>query len=397
PYDVLTQADKDALLSRDGRNIVAVDLPHCPPSDVGPDSAYEQAAETLTQWRSSGVLVREQRDSLYAYQQSFTWAGRTHRRRSIIAAVRLEPFGSGVWPHEKTFAGPKADRLKLRQAARTQLSPILGFCDAGAASELLFDPLADRPDAAGDVDGVTSSLWTVSDPAVIGQVQTALAGVDLFIADGHHRYTTALNYRDALGEIAPDHPANFIMFVLVAADDPGLIVLPTHRVISGLQGFDPARFVAAAGAVADFQPVDLAGEDVTDADAFLKRFGPHAMAFAAGADAWVARVTDLTAMERLAPTESPAWRGLDVAILHRLLLDEYLADCRCDRTTTEYTADGPAALEAARTGRADLVALLQGAPLSAVREIALAGGVMPHKSTYFYPKAATGMVLYPLE
>jgi len=397
PYDVLTQADKSALLTREARNIVAVDLPHCPPAGVGPDSAYAAAAATLRAWRADGVMARDAAPCLYAYQQAYAWAGKTYRRRTLIAAVKLEAFGEGVWPHERTFAGTRADRMKLNLATGMQLSPVFGFYeDSDAVAEAVF-AAAGAPDAAGTLDGVDSCLWAVSDPDAIAAVQAALAGRDLFIADGHHRYTSALDYRDRLGPLPPDHPANFVMFVLAAMSDPGLIVLPAHRVLRGLRDFDLDRFVASAHRVMEFTRVRLGGDDVADAGGFLRRRGRHAMAFAAGQDAYVGRLKDLAVMDRVAGDRPEAWRELDVAILHRLLIDDYLADNKTNEMFIEYLADGRAALSAVKSGQADLAVFLQATPLDAVRDIALAGDVMPHKSTYFYPKPATGMVLYPLE
>ncbi len=397
PYDVLSAADKHALLGRDARNIVGVDLPHCPPPDAGPDSVYADAARQLAALQADGAVIRDDDDYLYAYEQAYSRAGRDCRRRTLIAAVGLREFGDGIWPHERTFPGPKVDRMKLNQATRTQLSPIFGFYTGDDPVADMFDSLDRAPDAEGILGGVTSRLWAVSDPKAIQAVQAALAARDLFIADGHHRYTTALNYRDALGEIAPDHPANYAMFVLAAASDPHLVVLPAHRIISGLADFDLDDLVARAGEDLDFKPVELGDADVADAGAFLAGRGPHAMALAVGDRAVVATLKRPAVMDELAGDHCPAWRRLDVAVLHRLLIERHLASNWTDASSIRYLAAGPAALSAVRTGDADLTVFLQGTPLSAVETIALAGEVMPHKSTYFYPKPATGMVLYPLE
>jgi len=397
PYDVLSAADKAALLARDERNIVAVDLPHCPIDEAGPDGAYDEAAATLAAWRRAAVLAQDPRPSLYAYQQSFTWAGRSYCRRTLVAAVRLAEFGQGVWPHERTFAGPPADRFKLNEKTGMQLSAVFGFYeDHAGVSERLF-AAADRPaDAAANLNGVAEKLWVVSDGDVIEAVRAELAGRDLFIADGHHRYTTGLRYRDSLGPIDPDHPANFILFALAAMNDPGLIILPPHRVLTGLRDFDLKRFMARTREVMDYQPIRLAAADVADADALLRRHGRHTMAFAAGDSAVLGRLKDASVMDRVAAEQVPAWRELDVSVLHCLLIDQFLAGEKTERTHIDYVAAGPAALAAATTGRADLVVFLQATRLDAIRQISLAGTVMPHKSTYFYPKIASGIVLYPL-
>jgi uncharacterized protein (DUF1015 family) len=398
PYDVLTAADKDRLLEGDARNIVAVDLPHVPPKEAGPPEAYAAAAERLARWQREGVLVREESPALYAYEQTFELGGVRRTRRAMIAAVRLTALGEDVLPHEHTFAGPKADRLRLSEHARTQLSPIFGIFDepAGRAAPALWSAAADPPDLTAEIDGRVERLWAVTDPEVIRTVTDALTDVQVFIADGHHRYTTALVYRDGLGDLPPDHPANFVMFVLTAADDPGLAIWPTHRLIAGLRGFDLAAFRKAGDDVFDFRDVEIAPEQAVDADAFLRPFGEHAIGLLSGDRACVATPQDLSVMAEVAPDQIDAWRQLDVSILHALLIDRCLAPWTTPETAVTYTADGPEAVAAAREGRADLACLLRATPMRAVEEIALAGAFMPHKSTYFYPKVATGMVMYPL-
>ena len=401
PFDVLSPADKASLLARDGRNIVAVDLPHVPARDAGPGEAYRSAAELLERWKSLDVLRQDPMPALYAYEQTYRWGGRTHRRRAIICAVRATELGGDVIPHEQTFAGPKADRLMLTRQTRTQLSPVFGFFDdpTGAAAEALWSGAPAEPDLRGELRGVGEKLWVITAADVIEEIASALRDLPVFIADGHHRYATALSYRGGLGDLPGDHPANFVIFVLAAMDDPGLIILPAHRVISGLKGFEMGRLMSATRKVMRYRKVGMRADDVDDADAYLRRFGPHAMALVAGDPpaTYVATPTDLSVMDQLAADQSRPWRELDVSILHRLLIERHLDDLATGEMFIDYVADGRAALTAARTGRADLVVFLQATPLEAVKQIAADGGFMPHKSTYFFPKPATGMVLHPLE
>lgn len=397
PYDILSAADKAALQKQDAHNIVTVDLPHVPPSEVGADSEYQASATTLQAWMADGTLRRDERPSFYAYEQVYSWAGRSFRRRTLIAGVRVTEFGKGVWPHEKTFAGPKADRLKLTQTTRVQLSPIFGFYEDRAGLGGLLDGVCKRqPSQQGGLRGVQERLWVIDEPAEVAAAVAAMKDQDIFIADGHHRYTTALNYRATLGELPNDHPANYVMFVLAAMDDPGLIILPTHRLISGMAGFDMAKFLAGAGETMNLAKAAITAEQAADADGFLKPFGPHAMAFLCGHQAYVATPKNLSAMDAAAPEELPVWRRLDVSILHKLVIERGLAPFKGEATRIDYTPDGRTALAAAVSGKAQLAVLLQGTPLADVKEIALAGAVMPHKSTYFYPKPATGMVISPL-
>lgn len=404
PYDVLTGEDKDALLSRDERNIVGVDLPHVPPRKVGPDAVYQAAADKLAGWISQGIIRREDAEAIYIYEQTYTWAGKTYTRRAMIAGVRATELGKDVIPHEHTFAGPKADRLKLTEYTRTQLSPIFGFYEdpAGLVKKILAESASAQPKAHGQMNDVGEKLWTITDPDTVSRISSLLGDKPVFIADGHHRYTTTMNYRDALlaeGKIDENHPANFVMFVLVSRDDPGLLVLPTHRVVSNLkEDFSIEKLIAAAGEFG-WQKCSLEDIDLSDADAALKQYGKGAMGFigANPNEMWIAALKDPQAMVQAAPDEVDAWRNLDVAILHKLILEKALLPWKTDQTTIDYTPDGQAALDACKSGKAQLSACLQSTPIEAVEQIALAGASMPHKSTYFYPKLATGIVLKPLK
>ncbi len=406
PYDILSAEQKQALLDGCPQNIVAIDLPHVPPKQAGPDEVYAAAAKLLAQWQGDGVLAQDDAPAIYVYDQSYTWAGQAYTRRTILTGVRATPLGADqdVIPHEHTFAGPKADRLKLTQATRTQLSPIFGFYHdrSGKVADILAEQTARKPDAFGELAGVSEKLWVVCDPAVIERIAAALADVPAFIADGHHRYTTALNYRDELkaaGEIDDEHEANFVLFALVERDSEGLLVLPTHRLVTGLaESFSLDKLRETIPGYA-WRRVASAGVDLSDADAFLAPFGPSAMAFVAGdgAEMWIGRLTAPQAMVAAAPDQCDAWRKLDVAILQTLIMDGALAAFKTDATEVTYTPDGNEALSAVRSGAVQFAVIMQGTPAAAVEAVALAGEVMPHKSTYFYPKLSTGMVLKPLE
>lgn len=404
PYDVLNQQDKDELLGHSDRNIVAVDLPHVPPQNVGPEEAYQQAAGLLNEWKSSGVLCQDAAPSLYAYEQSYSWGGKEYSRRAMLCGLRITELGKDVIPHEHTFPGPKADRLKLTKYTRMQLSPIFAFFNdpQSTVSNLLWAAAEGRPALQGRLRDVTEKLWVVANEGVIGEIAAALRDVPAFIADGHHRYTTAMNYaaslRDA-GEIDENHEANFVMFCLVARNDPGLLVLPTHRIIRGLkEGFSVPALVERLPEFT-WQRCSVDDADLRDADAFLRKYGKGAMAFlgADPAEIWIGKLADPQTMARLAPEEPPLWRELDVAILHKLVMDRALEPWRMDGLSVDYTPDGRAVLAGCSSGRAQLGVCLQGTPLESVEAIALAGASMPHKSTYFYPKLATGMVLKPLD
>ncbi len=260
PYDVLDERGKRELQAKQKHNIITVDLPHLPAKTVGPDAAYAAANDTLQGWLSGGVLVRDQKQAFYPYTQTYMHGERTFHRRGMIALVKLSPFGEGhVVPHEKTYADAIEDRLKLTRATRMQLSPIFGlFSDAKSqVTGLLYEDQG-KPEMSAMLNGVQNDLWTVIDSKVENAVIDLMGARPIYIADGHHRYTMALQYQKEMvkahgGPLPPAHPANFCMFVLVGMQDDGLLILPTHRLISGLKGFDieAARKVLAPGGECD--------------------------------------------------------------------------------------------------------------------------------------------------
>jgi uncharacterized protein (DUF1015 family) len=405
PYDVLNAQQKAELLARSDHNIIAVDLPHVPPKEPGPDAVYAQAARTLETWQAEGTLQQDDTECLYVYDQTYTWAGKTYTRRALLAGVRATPLGADqdVIPHEHTFAGPKADRLKLTQATFTQLSPIFGFYHdpADTVGPLLASQTDRAPDLRGELNGVDEALWVIRDQAVIAKLREAFAAVPAFIADGHHRYTTAMNYRDSLrnaGEIDDAHEANYVLFALVSRDCEGLLVLPTHRLVSGLAESFSLEALREAIPGFTWQAVEAAILDLSDADAALADFAPHAMAFAAGdgKTLWIGTLDTPEPMLAAEGSHCEAWRELDVAILQSLIMDGALEAFKTGATAVDYTPDGNAALASVAAGEAQLAIIMRGTPAQAVEAVALAGEVMPHKSTYFYPKLSTGMVLKPL-
>jgi uncharacterized protein (DUF1015 family) len=404
PYDVLTADDKQALLDNCDRNIVAVDLPFVPPKRVGPDDLYAAAGRTITQWQESELLTQDDPPCLYVYEQTYSWAGKTFKRIAMLCGVRATELGVDVIPHEHTFAGPKADRMKLTRYTGLQLSPIFGFYNDPdrQISEILQAVTASEPVATGSLESVGQKLWVISDPESIAKIIELLDAEPAYIADGHHRYSTAARYAKSLrdsGQIDEDHEANFVMFALVAGDDPGLLVLPTHRVVTNLD--DKFSLDALRDKLGMFEWTQYEGDapDLADADAFLEPYGDGAMALIGpgGRDIWIGRLTDLEAMNDAAADECSAWRSLDVAILHTLVLAGASEWCSDDELKVEYTPDGNKARGQCASQRASLAVILQGTPLQAVIDVADAAASMPHKSTYFYPKLATGIVLKPLE
>ena len=409
PYDVLDEKGKAELQARHANNIVTVDLPHLPPKTVGPDEAYQRANMTLQAWLSAGVLKRDVRPALYPYTQSFEHNGRLAHRRGFVCLVRLSPFGQGqVVPHEKTYANPIEDRLKLMRATGMQLSPIFGvYADPrNEVTRRLYQNLA-RPETSGVLDGVQHNLWSVIDAELENEIVDLLGTKPVYIADGHHRYTTALQYQKEMeqqngGKPLPEkHPANWCMFVLVGMQDDGLLILPTHRLIGGVEGFSAAAFKSAVSQVFDVVQTPLGP---THVDEFIQNVLPSQPAHTFGLyDGQEKRVYQLTlknpdVLRQLEPNHSDAWRRLDVAILQRYLLDEVIQPrfAGGKELTKGYTADPFEVAPKVDGKQYQIALLLKSTPLGALEQLAAHGEVMPQKSTFFYPKLATGMVMNPL-
>jgi uncharacterized protein (DUF1015 family) len=408
PYDVLDEGPKQALLKRDPRNIVRIDLPFTPPKVAGPDAVYSQAAETLKAWLADGTLQRDRRPAIYPYQQSYGHAGKTYHRRGFFCLVKLSPFGQGeVIPHEKTYDGPIEDRLKLMRATGAQLSPVFGlFSDPdNEVNQLLYHDVA-RPQQEGTLDGVVNRLWSVIDAGVETKVIDLMRHRPIYIADGHHRYTTALHYQKEVrakhgGSLPESHPANYCLFVLVPMQDHGLLIHPTHRLVGNLRGFDIAKLRRKLEPAFEIIETPIKPEQVADFSATLCGYGPHCFGLYDGASRklFTLQLKNLDVLKPLEPDKSEAWRQLDVAILQRCLLDEAIAPLFAEngKPTLGYTAHAADVGPQVDGKKYQLGLLLQPTPLSALEALGKTGEVMPQKSTYFFPKLATGMVINPLE
>jgi uncharacterized protein (DUF1015 family) len=387
PYDVLNQQEKDELLATSPHNIVAIDLPHLPPKSAGPPEVYARAAETMNAWMREGVLIREAQPAIYVYHQTFSTGGETYTRRKLIVRVRATPFSEGVvLPHEETFGGPKEDRLALMKATRCNLSPVFAlFSDPTDAVGAAIAPVTSRPpDATGTLEGVENRLWIATDASVIDPVRSALAPKKVFIADGHHRYGTALNYaafiagEKGVGKLPPEDPAGFVMMVLASMDDSGCLILPYPRVLAS---------IALDAVLAAWRP---GVEQVAPTDADLTLYEG-----ATGRSVGV-RFTNRAALDRLAPDKSAAWRSLDLAYIHRYLVENLLASSSDGVPAIRYMKSIERAKAAARD-EGGVALLVKATSMDQLRGVSEAGELMPQKSTYFYPKLATGLAINPLE
>jgi uncharacterized protein (DUF1015 family) len=406
PYDILSDADKTALLRKDDHNIVAVDLPHTPPKSAGPDQVYAKAAGDLTSWLDIRTLGRDEVPAIYAYYQTYRLGGKNLTRKKFFARLRLEPFGTGhVFPHEQTFGGPKEDRLKLTIATRCNMSPIFGlYPDPQNEIAALIDAAIDpkRPDQKGVLDNVDNKLWALTDRDVIADIQARMDDKAIFIADGHHRYGTALNFRrhmiEETGPRDEDDPINFVLAVLCGMEDPGATIQPYFRSIAELPGIRSGDVQAALSGMFVWKKA----EKPVNAEKLAKLLSstnPQAFALYFPNEELCATLTPknedmLAAFE---PDRKPAWRMLPYSILHRYVLDEVMGPkfCKGQAPTMHYHKT----MEDAITDASDhdgVAVLMPATTMTQLRDICTAGELMPQKSTYFYPKLATGMVINPL-
>jgi uncharacterized protein (DUF1015 family) len=390
PYDVIDDGLRAELAGRNPQNVVEIDLPE----------SYEGAAEKLAEWGRSGVLVREDEPAIWVLRQGYTAPdGSARTRTGFFARVRVEDYGPGrIRPHERTHPGPKEDRLQLTRATRANLSPIFSlFPDAGgAATETLGQATSGDPFAeASDHEGTRNTLWRVTDPESIAALQAALADAELLIADGHHRYETARAYADEVGGEG-DH--RYVLMFLVSLDDPGLLIFPTHRMLTGLKDDSEKQLAIRDVARRDFEiemlddtrelepPAD--GEQVTFGymDSFLKR---------------PVRLTlkDQSIADQALVGMPEPYRRLDTAVLEALVLRGALGMSEDDISHLrglDYSKNLDDAIERVESGAADAGFFMRATPVEQVREVAAAGESMPPKSTYFYPKVPTGLVFNPL-
>ena len=386
PYDVIDAEQRAALVRRSRHNVVEIDLPQG-------DDPYAHAAEVFERWQRDGILVRDDEPALWALEQDYTGPdGRRRTRHGFFAGVKVEDYGPGrIRPHERTHPGPKEDRLRLTRATHANLSPIFSLYDDpdGAAYSALAPHVDAEPWAeVTDEDGTTHRLWRVADLAAADAVRGGLADKELLIADGHHRYETARVHHAEGG-------AGHVLMCLVALQDPGLTVFPTHRLLTGLD--DPRREALRDTLGRDFEIAEVGADELEPAGD-----GPVRMGYL---DSHHGRPLMLTLRDpaiaaAALPDKPDPYRALDTAVLEALVLQGALGMSEDDISHLhglDYARDTAQARERVETGAAEAAFFMRGTPVSQVRDVAAAGESMPPKSTYFFPKVLTGMVFNLLD
>lgn len=400
PYDVISPAQRAEFAAKDPANVVGLELPEGPLDPAVAGNRYEVGRATWDTWRENGVLVQDPAPALYVLEQRFTLADREVRRKALIAEVGIEPLDAGVViPHERTLPKALGDRFELIKATGANFSQIFGlFEDAARETDEVFARImADTPIAtATDEDGVVSTLWASTDPQDAQSVTEFMATRRIFIADGHHRYTTALAFRDLMREEHPEAdptaPFEHVMMALVNMDDPELVVLPYHRIANGPDDFSPADFYKSLAA--HFDVTDLPEGHPSTA---LEGHDRAALLIKTREDSrpkLAVLRADVDLDEAIALSRSAEWKSLDVAVLQELILWPLLGIHPDHPETLErisFTKDAHAAF--ASTVDHDVAFVLRPTLLSQLREVSVAGETMPQKSTYFYPKLPSGLVL----
>lgn len=415
PYDIIAPEAQESYYARSGYNAIALELGSQRSDDDAAHNRYTRAAATYRAWRESGVVKADPSAGFYLYEEEFVERGQPLVRRSLVAPIRLADWAERVvLPHEFTLPGPKVDRLNLLNATHVQFSPLLAMYDDPGAIGRLISSASTRPPtisftlAPGMVSAAALAhrLWYLSDSDLVKQVVDTFRGLQVYIADGHHRYETALVYRDQCRRAgaSKDSPSEFVLMALVETRDPGMRILPTHRLLNGLGPIDAPVILRRLGECFEVErirasdvrpdaPVAWPDDDEPRRSAFtvlgLEQGWAHQLRLRASVD-----------LSRELPDVPTVLQALDTVVLQRLIFEQVFGLSALDVEKGErilFTRDPREASRAFAEGRAQVVVFLNPTPMDQIRAAARAGERMPQKSTYFYPKPVTGTVFYDHE
>ena len=427
PYDVISPEAQDALYARHPENFVRLILNKETPEDHPGDNRYTRSAHLYRNWRKEGVLVRAPAPQFYFLQEEFKssilpsapadLAGRNIVRQGFIGLIRLEEYGAGVvLPHEKTQTKPRADRLALMEACGANFSQIFSLYsdEQGAMAPFYRDVFSSGPPQmdVADEEGVRRRLWMVRDPGVLRKVTEIMKSKQIFIADGHHRYETALAYRDKQRSRFPKNSGretyNFTMMYLAAMEDPGIFILPTHRVVHNLESFDASAFLEQLRSDFSIQAFDFgAGNEAPARARFFRELASLAdrgrslgMLLGGQKKYFLLSLKREKSFDDAQPGLSPSLKALDVNLLHVLILQKRLKigpqELAAGKQVLYFKGTDEAA-SAVHSGQGQIAFFLNPTKVYQVRDVSLAGETMPSKSTFFYPKLLSGLVVNPLE
>ncbi|HPU06351.1 MAG: DUF1015 domain-containing protein [Thermogutta sp.] len=407
PYDVISPELQASLYKKHPCNVVRLILNRIEPGDDEVNNRYSRAKRFYQSWLAEGVLFREADPAIYVYYQEFEVDGRRYLRRGFMARVRLSAYGEGqIFPHEHTLRGPRMDQLMLMTMCKANLSQVFGmYPDPDQQTIAILDEAVQglTPIEAVDHLGVIHRMWPVTDPRLVTNLSAVVGPAPIFIADGHHRYETALEYREQLrdmGYLRPDHPAHYVLMHCVPMEDPGLIVLPTHRLFRSIPPMTAAELAERLGDLFSLHQVANGPEAARDVWELVEASpDPATLAIFTRPDQqW--SIAELTPagrekMDDIATDHTPEWRALGVAVLHRLVVEHLLKlEPPLD---IDYVHSIEEVILGLQTSNYPMAVLVKPASVKDIRDVSLQGDRMPAKSTYFYPKLCSGLVINPLE
>lgn len=398
PYDIISDEQRQSYLSENENNIIRLELPR-----EGEDY-YAEAANVLKNFYNKGILAEDDCDSYYIYSERFAIDGQEYEFKGIIARVKIEEFEKGiVLPHEETLSKAKTDRFNLMKATMCNFSQIYSlYKDENGTTSADIEQLSkgEPIKSFADNDGVTHSLWRITDSDALERITEQFAERKLYIADGHHRYETALNFRNYLREEGTSAPnSDYVMMMLVAMESDGLVVFPTHRVVRDINGYDVNKVLSVCADY--FEITEESG--VAKIENSLKydyQAGLTSFAYYVGSDKWYHMTlhnTDI--LDQMCPDFSTALKNLDVTVLHKLVLERAFAIDKANMSNQQnltYTRDICEATSLVDSGLANCSFIMNPTRVSEISDVASAGEKMPQKSTYFYPKLITGLVMNKL-
>ncbi|MEI6511664.1 MAG: DUF1015 domain-containing protein [bacterium] len=395
PYDVISPEDRQKLGQSNAYNIVHLTLPEGKSDDRSQYVKYAQAAARLTEWRREQQLVPDQKPGYYLYRQTFTdpVTGQKHKRSAIIGLLRSEPYETGtVMPHEQTFPGHKEDRLRLLEATRTHLECIYGMYDDanGKIKQTLenatFEPLC----STETPDGIYHELYVCDDEQTNVEIEGLFADKRILIADGHHRYETILNFRKQYVQATGTVPEDFLPVAFTALQDPGLIVLPTHRMVKSMPPEVMANFPAKLEEY--FQVDEVKVEELPEMVRKAASNGARVVGIVLPNKGYLCTLRDIDIMDKVVEEEhSMVWKRLDVTVLHTLMMEKLLG---LPKGVEAYTRDDNEVLDKVGSGEFAAGFMINAPTVDETREIASSGEKMPQKSTFFYPKLLSGLVMW---
>jgi len=400
PYDIINDEQREEYIKTNPYNIIRLELPK------GSDR-YNEASKTLNSWLENGILVKEKKPAVYIYEEEFTAYGKHNSIKGIICRVKIEEFSKGViLPHEFTLSKAKEDRLNLMKSTNCNFSQIYSlYMDGGKNTLGKIDSLSQgEPDIQlTDNDDVTHRMWIITDRQAVEDICNDFTERKLYIADGHHRYETALNYRNYQRENSfakKGDACDYQMMMLVDMEHPGLVVFPTHRLVRNLNGFNAERVIDSCRKYFDITEY----EDISTIESNLMNLynqGKKAYAFYCGSQKYKLLILkDINIIKELLPNASQATQQLDVTVLHTLILEKLFgidAENMAKQINLTYTKIFDEAISSVDSGKAQCAFIMNPTRVSEIRDVASNGEKMPQKSTYFYPKMITGLVMNQLD